>query len=451
MTDRASTLQALKSLILDFQEQRLPTGVPRRLALQAVPGKAAVCIGVRRCGKSTYLFQLIQRLLDGGTARENILYLNFFDDRLHGLRPDNLGLIAEAYFSIYPEKKNTETVYCFFDEIQALDGWEPFVDRLMRTERCEVYLTGSSARMLSREIATQMRGRALSWELFPFSFREFLDTKGVACEGPLSTKKRLLVRKAFEEYWETGGFPEVRGLDRHLRIKTHQEYFQAILFRDLVERHDLRHPRALSDLAHHLADNCGALYSINRLAGHLKALGHKVPKTTVSEYVSWFEDAYFLFSVRLFDASRSRSEANPKKIYGIDHALIASVSSGVLPNAGRMLENLVFTALRRCHPEIYYYRTKGGREVDFVVPMAAAPERGRSTRRPRRALFQVCETLADPATRKREVTALGEAMAELRLETAAIVTRDEQEEIDAQGRRIAVLPAWRFLLDLPGT
>ena len=227
-------LEAIKSIILDFQDARLETGVPRRVRIKTVHGKAAVCIGVRRSGKSTYLFQVIQRLLDGGVPRRNILYLNFFDDRLHALRQDNLGLIAEAYYALYPEKKHAETVYCFFDEIQAAPGWEPFVDRLMRTEQCEVYLTGSSARMLSKEIATQMRGRALSWELFRFSFREFLDYKEVESEGALSTKKRLLVQKAFEEYWKTGGFPEVAGLGRSLRIKIHQEYLHAILFRDLV-------------------------------------------------------------------------------------------------------------------------------------------------------------------------------------------------------------------------
>lgn len=218
-------IEIIKSIILDFQELRLETGVPRRLRIETVPNKATVCIGVRRGGKSTYLFQVIDRLLCEGVARENILYLNFFDDRLHNLHLEGLGLITEAYYSLYPEKKNTETVYCFFDEIQAVEGWEPFVDRLMRTERCEVYLTGSSARMLSKEIATQMRGRALSWELFPFSFREFLDFKGINSTGPLSTKKRLTVQKAFDEYWKTGGFPEVAGLDPHLRVKIHQEYF----------------------------------------------------------------------------------------------------------------------------------------------------------------------------------------------------------------------------------
>ena len=141
-------LDTLKELILDFQEMHLKTGVPRRVLVSTIPGKATVCIGVRRCGKSTFMFQIMKQLLDSGVSRNNILYLNFFDDRLHRLQQENPRLILEAYFSLYPEKKNTEKVYCFFDEIQMLPGWERFVDRLMRTEECEVYLTGSSARML---------------------------------------------------------------------------------------------------------------------------------------------------------------------------------------------------------------------------------------------------------------------------------------------------------------
>lgn len=432
-------IETIKSIILDFQEAGLETGVPRRLRIEVVSGKATVCIGVRRGGKSTYLFQVIQRLLDGGAARENILYLNFFDDRLHNLRQKGLGLITEAYYSLYPEKKNTETVYCFFDEIQAVAGWEPFVDRLMRTEKCEVYITGSSSQMLSREIATQMRGRALSWEMFPFSFREYLDYKGIDSTGPLSTRKRLLVQKAFEKYWETGGFPEVAGLDRRLRIRIHQEYFRAVLLRDLIERHDVSHPKALTDLAHRLVDNTSSLYSINSLTGYLKSLGHKAPKSAVSDYLEWFEDAYFLFTVRIFDASLARSKTNPKKIYCIDHALVTSVSSGILVNSGHLLENLVFTALRRVSPGIYYCKTKGGLEVDFIAQM-----RDRS-----RLLVQVCESMAEPQTRKREVTALSEAMAELGLKAGTIVTRSEEEEIKVDGGKIEVVPVWRFLLNLP--
>jgi predicted AAA+ superfamily ATPase len=432
-------METIKAIILDFQELILETGVPRRLRIKTVPGKATVCIGVRRSGKSTYLYQIMDRLMNAGVARENILYLNFFDDRLHNLKPENLQLVTEAYYSLYPEKKNAETVYCFFDEIRAVAGWELFVDRLLRTEKCEVFLTGSSSRMLSKEIATQMRGRALSWEIFPFSFREFLDYKGIDSAVPLSTKKRLMVQKAFNAYWETGGFPEVAGLDRHLRIMIHQEYLHAVLFRDLVERHDIPHPKALTDLAHWLIDNTASHYSLNSLTGYLKSLGHHAPKSAVSDYLEWFEDAYFLFTVRIFDASLARSKTNPKKAYCIDHALVTSCASGILVNSGHLLENLVFTALRPVSPHIYYYKTRSGAEVDFVAQLKGRP----------RMLVQVCESLAEQQTRKREVAALCEAMSELSLESGTIVTRGKEDAIEVEGRKIEIVPAWRFLLNLP--
>jgi len=431
-------IDILKEILLDFQEIDLSTGVPRRLDIAPVSGKTTVCIGVRRSGKSTFLFQLMKKLQDSGVSRQNILYLNFFDDRLHKLQHESLGVILEAYFSLYPEKKNVEKVYCFFDEIQVVPGWETFVDRLMRTEKCEVYITGSSAQMLSREIATQMRGRALSWEMFPFSFREFLDYKGIEGDVPCSTRKRLIIQKAFEDYWETGGFPEVAGLDRLLRIKTHQEYFNAMLFRDLVERHDISHPRAVTDLAYWLVDNTGSLYSVNNLTGYLKSLGHKAPKSAVSDYLAWFEDAYVLFTVRIFDASLARANTNPKKIYCVDHALVRSISSGILINSGHLLENLVFTALRRITSDIFYFKTRSGREVDFII------------RRHKRVLMlvQVCESIADPQTRKRETTALAEAMAELKLKQGTIVTRGEEEHMQLGAGTIDVVPAWRFLLNV---
>lgn len=437
-------MDALKEIILDFQEEALVTGVPRRVAVSTVPGKAMVCIGPRRSGKSTFLFQLIRKLLDADTSRDNILYLNFFDDRLHFLQRDGLSTVMETYYSLYPEKKNTQTVHCFFDEIQVVPGWEAFVDRIMRTEKCEVYITGSSAQMLSREIATQMRGRALSWELFPFSFREFLDFKGVASAGPWSARRRLLIQNGFDQYWERGGFPEVAGLDHRLRIRTHQEYWGAMLFRDLIERHDISHPRAVSDLAHWLVENIASLYSVNRLTGYLKALGYRVPKSAVASYLNWFEDAFFLFTVRIFDASLARANANPKKIYCVDHSLVASVSSGILVNTGHLLENLVFTALRRATSEIFYYKSRAGREVDFVARLGDGS----------RLLVQVCESLADSRTKQREVAALRDAMGELNLGTSVLVTRGgpagpgEENRIAVDTGVIEVTAAWRFLLDL---
>ena len=440
MTDSGVLQDTLKAMILDFQEAAPATGVPRRLRLETMPGKATVCIGVRRSGKSTFLYQLIERLAARGIPRQNVLYLNLFDDRLHNLRHGGLGAIIDAYFSLYPQKKQVETVHCFFDEIQAVPGWEPFVDRLLRTERCQVYLTGSSAHLLSREIATQMRGRALAWEIFPFSFREFLDYRGIDGAGELSTGRRLAVANAFEEYWERGGFPEVAGVGRELRLRIHQEYFNAILFRDLVERHDVSHPRAVADLAHRLVDCAASLYTVNSLTGYLKSLGHKVPKAAVAEYLAWFEDCYFLFTVQIFDASAARRNANPKKVYCIDHALIMSAASGILVNSGHLLENLVFTALRRRHERIYYYRTGTGREVDFVVPRRGRPP----------LLVQVCESVAHPQTRKRELAALARAMEELGVMSATLVTRNQRERIEAGGGRIDAVPIWRFLLDADG-
>jgi hypothetical protein len=221
-----------------------------------------------------------------------------------------------------------------------------------------------------------------------------------------------------------------------MRLKIHQEYFHTILYRDLVERNDISHPQAVLDLAYWLVDNIASLYSINNLTGYLKSRGHKAPKSAVTEYLEWFEDAYFLFTVRLFDASLSRSNANPKKIYCVDHGLVRSVSSGILANSGHLLENLVFTALRRISSDIFYYRTRSGKEVDFIVQM---PDRSR-------LLVQVCESLADPATRKRELAALHEAMTEMAAPQATIVTRNDDEIIEHAAGSITVVPVWKWLL-----
>ena len=191
-------------------------------------------------------------------------------------------------------------------------------------------------------------------------------------------------------------------------------------------------------------DNTSSLYSVNRLTGYLKSLGHRAPKSAVSDYLDWFEDAFFLFTVRIFDASLARANVNPKKIYCVDHALVRSVSSGILVNSGHLLENLVFTALRRATPDIFYYRSRTGREVDFVARMPDGS----------RMLVQVCESLANPRTRRREVTALRDAMAELNLRSSVLVTRGElgdaggEQRITVDTGTIEVVAGWRFLLDL---
>ena len=430
-------LELIKEIILDAQSGPLFTGTPRHTGLTSLPGKASIIIGVRRSGKSTVLNQEVHKWLSKGVSEENILYINFFDDRLARLKTTGPDVVLQAYYSLFPGKKNQETVYCFFDEIQVVPQWESFIDRILRTENVIVYLSGSSAKMLSKEIATQMRGRAMAWELFPFSFKEFARHQNLGNELPLNTQQRLFIEKAFDEYWQNGGFPEVMGTERPLRIKIHQEYFNSILFRDLIDRYNIPHPRALNDLARHLLENVASMYSINSLTGLLKSMGYGVPKSAVSEYISWFEDAYFLFTVRLYDASYRRSNANSKKIYCIDHALVRSVTSGILTNSGHMLENIVFLAIRRITTEIWYYRTTGNREVDFIFR--------NKTGEP--LLIQVCESIAHPATRNREIGALQSAMKELSMKKGFIITRNETEEISIAHGIIEVMPAWKFLLE----
>jgi uncharacterized protein len=432
-------IKMLQQIILDGQEQNFFTGINRTLEVIPLEKKATILTGVRRCGKSTYLHQIIERLKQKGTNRENILYINFFDDRLSFIKAEGISMVPEAYFLLYPNKKNIEKVYCFFDEIEIIEGWESFIDRMLRTENCEIYITGSSAKMLSGEIATQMRGRSLTWELFPFSFTEYLRCKEIKVETSFSTHSKLIIRNAFENYRETGGFPEVLNVDKSIRIKIHQEYFNSILFRDLIERHDISHPRALVDLVHHLAGNIASLYSLNKLTFYLQSLGHKVPKSSVSDYLVWLEDAYFLFTVSLFTASVNKSKVNPKKIYCIDHSFIHSVTSSILVNSGHLLENMVFVALRLLFKEIYYFKTEQGLEVDFLV----------ITSEGKKILIQVSESLERNSTRQREIIALRQAMINLNLAKSFIITGNEESQAEVPEGLIETIPAWKFLLGLP--
>lgn len=429
-------LTLIQDLLIEAQKQEWFTGIPRHLNYQLMPGKALACIGVRRCGKSTFLHQIMGRLLNEGIPHEDFIYLNFFDDRLEPVRQGRLDLITEAYFSLHPEKRGRGGLHCFLDEIQLCSGWEGFTDRLLRVEHMGVYLSGSSARLLAHEVGTAMRGRALTWELFPFSFSEFLDARGIA-PNLKGQSARLRVRKAFSEYWEKGGFPEVLNADEPLRVMIHQDYFKTMIFRDVVDRCDAIHPRAVRDAAYRLLNSVASLYSINALTGYLKSQSHKISKTFVGEMLDWFEDAYALFSVRLFDASLSRQLANPKKIYAIDHAMVRSCSTGILVNSGHLLENMVFIDGRRRGRSLFYYRTRNGREVDFAWKTDSGQV----------CLAQVCEQMPEGSeTRERELTALREAQSEQPDCRAVVVTRDEEAIVDSPHGMIEVIPIWKWLL-----
>ncbi|MFQ5632888.1 MAG: ATP-binding protein, partial [bacterium] len=428
-------IDLIQEMILDFHQENLFTGVRRQLNYEILEKKAFVCIGVRRCGKTTFLYQIMDALMKKAVPKHNIIYINFFDDRLTELKHGSLNTIWEAYFNLFPEKKGAEKVHFFFDELQEMPDWEPFVDRLLRTEKCDVFITGSSAKLLSKEIATHMHGRSISWELFPFSFREFLSYKKMD-EIHLSSRNRLHIQKHFREYDLKGGFPEVREVSDRLRIRIHQEYYKSIILRDVIERFDAIHPQAVMQLAYRLISSISTLYSINRLTEYLKSLGYRVSKDFVSSCLQWFEDVYFIFSLKLFDLSISKQNLNAKKAYCIDHSLAASVSPRFSENKGLLLENLVFVHLRRSTERIYYYRTRKGHEVDFLY----------WGQRDNPRLVQVCYSISKPTTRRRELRAIQEAMNELNIHEATIVTMNEEEEIDMGPNHLHAIPAWRFLL-----
>lgn len=431
-------IEIIKEMILDFQNQPLDTGIRRHLEYQVIEKKALVCIGVRRCGKSTFLYQIVDDLLKKGINKENILYINFFDDRLTELKTsDNLNVIMEAFFSLYPNKKGIEKIYCFFDEIQEVQNWEPYVDRILRTEQCEVFITGSSSKMLSEEIATQMRGRSIIWELFPFSFKEFMDYKGTDYQT-LTSKNRILINNNFEEYFKIGGFPEVRNVSDKIRLMIHQEYYKTILHRDVIERHDALHPQAVMQAGYRMISSIATLYSINRMTEYLKSIGHKVSKDFVSSCIQWFEDSFFIFSVMIFDLSVAKQTVNAKKAYCVDHSLVTSVSPRISENKGLLLENLVFSHLRRITKRIFYHRTAKGSEVDFLwLDQNDNPN-----------LAQVCYSLGDSQTKNRELKSLTEAMQELDIHQSFIITFNEEREIRKDNIIIQVVPAWKFLLNL---
>jgi predicted AAA+ superfamily ATPase len=292
------------------------------------------------------------------------------------------------------------------------------------------------------ETASPLTGRIVSWEIFPLSFREFLDGKGIESNGSLSTKQRLTIQKAFEDYWQFGGFPGVNRLDQRQRIEAHQANWNTILA-SIIGHHNISHPRAVIDLAHWLADNTGSFYAVSHLTDYLKSLGHRVRKSSVVNWLVAFEDAGLLFSVNIFSNSPTRISVNPRKAYCLDHALVASVSSGILINRDSLLENLVFTTLRRVTPEIFYHKTNTGREVDLVALLPSVPGQERTI-----LLVQVCSSLADPRVKQSEVRSLSEAMVELAVAEGTIVTWRTDETIPVGFGTIHVVPVWRFLLDM---
>lgn len=299
---------------------------------------------MRRAGKTTFLKQLVAER-QSAAAFERAVYISFDDDRLAEIKADQLSALLEAYYRRFPNLMRRETVSWYLDEVQLMPGWERFVRRVLDTERVELVVSGSSARMLSREVHTSLRGRGLETVIRPFSFREFLRHRGeepAAEPRRWTADQRSLVEKRFGEYLLEGGFPEAQGLSPALRCELLQGYVDTVLFRDVVERYAVSQVSALRWVVRHCLRNPGASMSVHRLFLDLKAQGHAVSKDSVHALFAHLIDSYLVATVSLHTASERQRNSNPRKVYPADPGLIHAFDLQGRANLGHTLETAVF-------------------------------------------------------------------------------------------------------------
>ena len=412
----------------------------RDAALPAIPGKIHAVIGMRRVGKTTYLRQL-QSQWRASVEPARVVYLNFEDDRLAGLPLEQLGMLLEEYYRSYPEWRGRETVWWLLDEIQVVNGWERFVRRLMDTERIEVVVSGSSARMLSREVHTSLRGRGTETVIRPFSFREFLRHRGEEPEGKaraLTSAKRSRVERFFGEYLAAGGFPEAQGLAAGLRVDLLQGYVDTVLFRDVVERRGVTQVAALRWLTRQCLKNPAGSFSVHRLHQDLKAQGLGVAKDALHAMVGHLEDAFLLRCVPLATESERRRNSNPRKIYPVDNGMIGAFDRTGRSNVGHALETVVLHELDRRQAEVGYVRTGTGHEVDFLARFHGGREE----------LIQVCADTGPAETRERKLRALEEALREHPRATPKLLVLNFEQLAVKVSPGVTVQAAYQWLLDV---
>lgn len=402
----------LQKLLGEFHDKLNASegSVKRDAEFPKAPNKIKVVIGMRRAGKTYFVFQHIRTLLNEGIPLSRILYINFEDDRLLPLDQKRLANFIEAFYALYPDN-HEHRCFIFLDEIQNVEGWPLVIRRIYDTKNVELFLTGSSAKLLSKEIATSLRGRSLATEIWPYSFKEFMRAQNIAInENLFDQKVQDKLTKYFHIYLSTGGFPEVTTYDTNVRQQTLQEYIDIALYRDIVERHHVKHTGLIKYMISFMLHNIGKPFSINKFYNDLKSQGYKVGKDVLYEYFSYIEDAYLAFAVSLYDPSIRKVQANPKKIYAIDPGIARALTLDYENNLGRLFENIVFLDLKRQGCRVNYYLTSQRYEVDFLV----------RTRAGHKKLFQVCWDMADENTYMREERALKIAEQELKINGAMI-------------------------------
>ena len=354
---------------------------------------------------------------------------------------------TREYYRQFPACRGRERVTFCFDEIQVVGGWERFARRMLDEENVELFLSGSSAKMLSREVATSMRGRALETVISPFSFREFLRHRGVAVPAPdelLGPRQRSLLTKQFDDYVEIGGFPEAQAVtEARDRVPLLQGYVDAVLLRDIVERYRVSNLPALRAMVRQFLRNPAALFSISRLSKDLRSQGIAVSKETLLEFLGYLQDSFLVTAAPVASRSERRQQVNPRKLYMADHSLAAAFSPVGGADRGHYLENMVAVELARRSWPVAYYRTRSGTEVDFLTHDNAGEE----------ILIQVAADVSAADVFEREARALAEAAAERPTARLILLSEVAEEHMaeTASGCRLQVVPIWRWLLtSLPG-
>ena len=416
-----------------------PECTRRDVYVPGVRGKALAVIGMRRSGKTTFLWQCMTDRLTSGTPRDALLYCNLEDERLAGMTAADLQWVLEEYFSLHPEWRDQRMVTFFLDEIQVVHGWEAFVRRLLDSERIELFVSGSSARLLSREVATSMRGRAMEVLVHPFSFREVLRHHGVEPDRPssdLPKAARSSVEKHFRMYLTEGGFPEAQGLSPRDRTGLLRTYVDVAILRDVIERHGVTNTTALRWLLRHLMGNPASAFSVEKFYNALKSQGLSVGKNTLHDYLAHLEDAFLVRTVSLHTASERQRMVNPRKAYPVDPGLIPVYERVGRANWGRALETAVLLELERRGCEVGYIRTKEGYEVDFH---ALDPEGGVW-------LIQVSAEVRSSETWEREVRALASATTAYPEATALLLTADTHPPSEPLPSPLTWQPATAWLL-----